>query len=79
MISYDPLFATLERKNVKLIDLINAGFFSSRTAAKFRKGESVQLSTIAKLCTYLDVPIEQIVRIDRKGSDNLMNLEEMEK
>mgnify|MGYP001194203540 CR=1 FL=1 len=64
MISYEPLFATLEEKNAKLIDLLNAGLFSSRTAAKFRKGESVQLSTIEKICKYLDVPIEKVVRID---------------
>lgn len=64
MISYEPLFATLDEKNAKLIELIDAGLLSSRTAAKFRKGESVQLSTIEKLCKYLDVPIERIVRID---------------
>lgn len=64
MISYDPLFATLEERNAKLIDLINAKVVSSPTAAKFRKGESVQLSTIDAICKYLKVPIEKVVRID---------------
>lgn len=64
MISYDPLFATLEEKNGKLIDLINAGVVSKPTAAKFRKGQTVQLSTIASICRYLNVPIEKVVRID---------------
>ncbi|OYD08578.1 helix-turn-helix domain-containing protein [Paludifilum halophilum] len=64
MISYEPLFNTLEEKDAKLIDLLNANLFSSRTAAKFRKGESVQLSTIETLCKYLDAPIEKVVRIE---------------
>jgi DNA-binding Xre family transcriptional regulator len=64
MISYEPLFTTLEEKNSKLIDLINAGLFSTRTAAKFRKGESVQLTTIETICKYLNVPVEKVVRIE---------------
>lgn len=64
MISYEPLFATLQEKNAKLIDLINAGVVSKPTAAKFRKGESVQLTTIDAICKYLNVPIERVVRID---------------
>jgi DNA-binding Xre family transcriptional regulator len=64
LISYDPLFATLEEKKGKLIDLVNAKVISKPTAAKFRKGESVQLSTIAGICKYLNVPIEKVVRIE---------------
>jgi DNA-binding Xre family transcriptional regulator len=64
MINYEPLFTTLEEKNSKLIDLINAGLFSTRTAAKFRKGESVQLTTIETICKYLNVPVEKVVRIE---------------
>lgn len=64
MISYEPLFTTLEEKGAKLIDLMNAGIVSSRTMAKFRKGESVQLTTIERICKYLDVPIERVVRIE---------------
>ncbi|MFD1443076.1 helix-turn-helix domain-containing protein [Thermoactinomyces vulgaris] len=64
MISYEPLFATLEEKGSKLIDLINAGVVSKPTAAKFRKGQTVQLATIESICKYLGVPIEKVVRID---------------
>lgn len=64
MISYEPLFTTLEEKGAKLIDLMNAGIVSSRTMAKFRKGESVQLTTIERICKYLGVPIERVVRIE---------------
>lgn len=64
MISYDPFFTTLDAKNVKLIDLINARMLTKPTAAKFRKNEPVSLNTIHDLCKYLDCPIEKIVRID---------------
>lgn len=64
MISYDPLFATMEEKNVKLIDLITDLKFSKTTGAKFRKNASVQLTTIEKICKYLDCPIEKVVRIE---------------
>lgn len=64
MISYEPLFTTLQEKNAKLMDLITAGVVSKPTAAKFRKGESVQLTTIDAICKYLKVPIEKVVRID---------------
>lgn len=64
LISYDPFFATLDEKNAKLYDLINAGVLTKPTAAKFRKNQSVSLSTIHDICKYLDCPIEKIVRID---------------
>ncbi|SMO92239.1 helix-turn-helix domain-containing protein [Melghirimyces algeriensis] len=64
MISYDPLFVTLEEKNVKLIDLITDLKFSKTTGSKFRKHASVQLTTIEKICKYLDCPIEKVVRIE---------------
>lgn len=64
MINYDPLFQTLERKGWKLIDLERRCEFSSRTTRKFRKNESVTLTTIARICKELEVPIEEVVRID---------------
>lgn len=64
MISYDPLFSTLEEKNIKLITLITDLKFSKTTGAKFRKNDSVQLTTIEKICHYLDCPVEKVVRID---------------
>lgn len=64
MISYEPLFATLEEKNVKLYDLFNDLGLAKATVAKLRKGESLQLKTIERICQYLGVPIEKVVRID---------------
>jgi putative transcriptional regulator len=63
LISYGPLFRTLESKNLKLIDLIRECKLSSGTVAKFAKNESVRLDTIDRVCCYLEVPIERVVEI----------------
>lgn len=62
MIDYSPLFDTLKEKNMSISDL-RGNVVSSDTIAKFAKGESLKLSTIAKICIHLNVPIENVVRI----------------
>jgi DNA-binding Xre family transcriptional regulator len=63
LISYEPLFRTLESKNVKLIDLVRECKLSSGTVAKFAKNETVRLDIIDRVCCYLKVPIERVVEI----------------
>ncbi|MBM7598160.1 DNA-binding Xre family transcriptional regulator [Virgibacillus halotolerans] len=63
MISYEPLFITLIKKKMKLNDLREKGIISSATQSKFRKGESVTLTTVQKVCIFLDVPIQDVVEI----------------
>ncbi|NGQ95452.1 helix-turn-helix transcriptional regulator [Brevibacillus sp. SYP-B805] len=63
MISYEPLFRTLESKNVKLMDLVRDCKLASGTVAKFAKNESVRLDIIDRICRYLKVPIERVVEI----------------
>lgn len=67
MISYDPFFKTLDRKNVKLIDIENSLKLSSAITAKFRKNQHVSLRTIERICFYLDVPIEDVIEIKIKN------------
>ncbi len=66
MISFDPLFNTLEEKGITLFELSAECGINTRTRAKFRKNENVSLETIVKICTYLDVPIESVVEVIRK-------------
>lgn len=63
MISYEPLFRTIESRGMQLIDIETACKLSSRTTAKFRKDKPVSLQTIANICKYLKVPIEEVVQI----------------
>lgn len=65
MISYNPLFETLDKKGIKLIAVERAIGISPAITAKFRKNERVSLETIVKICTYLDVPIEDVVEVIR--------------
>jgi DNA-binding Xre family transcriptional regulator len=63
MLNYDPLFKTLEEKSIKQIELSRECKISSATIAKFRKNESVTLEVIDRICTFLEVPIEKVVKI----------------
>ncbi|TVY09903.1 helix-turn-helix domain-containing protein [Paenibacillus cremeus] len=63
MINFSPLLKTLEEQEMTFKELIESHGFSSRTLAKIRKGESITLETIDRLCSILKVPIEQVVEI----------------
>lgn len=65
MISYEPLLIALKNKNISIRQLQRDLGISSRTTSKFSKGESVTLETIEKICLYLEVPIEKVVRIEK--------------
>lgn len=65
MISYNPLFKTIEKKGISLYSIEQSVGMSPRVTAKFRKNERVSLETIEKICIYLDVPIEQVVEVIR--------------
>jgi DNA-binding Xre family transcriptional regulator len=62
MISYEPLFNTLQQKEMVISDMRDV-VLNSRTIAKINRGESVNLSTIDKICGFLSVGIEQVVKI----------------
>lgn len=67
MIDFSPLHQTLIEKGMLLSDMRDI-LFSSKTLAKFNKNEDVNLSTVEKICLYLDVPIEKVVRFTPDGS-----------
>jgi DNA-binding Xre family transcriptional regulator len=64
MISYEPLFKTLEKKKMVISDMRDV-ILNSRTIAKIYRGEPVNLSTIEKVCLHLDVKIEEVVEIKK--------------
>lgn len=67
MISYKPLFHTLIEKDLTLDDLVKNEVVSAMTTSKFKKGESIMLSTAEKICKYLDCEIQDIVRFEKDG------------
>ena len=69
MISYDPLWRTLEEKHIGKMELREKIGISKATFAKFAKGESVTMETIEKICLELNVPIYDVVEIIESAHD----------
>jgi DNA (cytosine-5)-methyltransferase 1 len=67
MIDFSPLHQTLKEKDMVMSEFRDK-LLSSRTLAKINRNEDVNLSTIEKICLFLDVPIEKVVRFTRDGS-----------
>jgi DNA (cytosine-5)-methyltransferase 1 len=61
MITYEPLFKTLHEKDLLIKDLYDV--IGPDTATKFKKGESMRLDTIEKVCLHLNVSIDKVVAI----------------
>lgn len=61
MISYDPLWATMERKKASTYTLQNKGGISSSTIRRLKAGESVSTNTLDALCNVLDCTLSEIV------------------
>lgn len=63
MISFAPLWKTLEQKGVTQYQLIHTYGVSTGTLDALRKGNSVTLNTIQDLCNILQCPVEDVVEI----------------
>lgn len=63
MISYAPLFKTLEEQGLKISSLRTKGIHPT-TIAKIHKNESVSLSKLEEICTILNVPLHKVVEIN---------------
>lgn len=63
MISFAPLWETLEKKQMGKIELREKIGVSKATFAKLGKNESITLETVEKICTALDCGIEDVVEI----------------
>jgi DNA-binding Xre family transcriptional regulator len=67
MIDFSPLHQTLKEKGMLMSDFRDT-ILSSRTLAKINRNEDVYISTIEKICLYLDVTIDKVVRFTPDGS-----------
>lgn len=63
MISYEPLFHTLIKKGIVMDQLRKDGIISCITIAKFKKHESITLTTVEKICKYLNCSIQEVVEL----------------
>ncbi len=64
MVTYQRLWATLEKKNIRKHDLMELADISSTTLTKLNKNEIVALTVIVKLCRALDCRVEDVLEIE---------------
>lgn len=62
--SYDPLWNTMKEKKISTYKLINTYHFNKGTLYHLKRGDNVNIATLASLCQILECRIEDVVRID---------------
>lgn len=62
MISYEPFYETLYKKNITEYHLIFKEGFSANTLYRIKKGEAMSTKTIDALCYALDCEVEDIIK-----------------
>lgn len=61
MISYEPLWRTMEEKHITTYALIYKHNFSPYTITNLKRNKSITMYTLEKLCKILDCQADKIV------------------
>ena len=61
MITFDPLWETMKRKNVTIYKLINTYHISRSTIDKLRHNKNVTIATLNNLCNILECDVSEII------------------
>lgn len=61
MISYDPLWETLRRKNISTYKLINSYHFSKGTLDSLKHNRNISTATLDDICRILDCRVEEVL------------------
>ena len=61
MISYEPLWRTMEQKQITTYALINKYDINSRTINNLKHGKGITVYTLEKLCQILDCSPNDII------------------
>lgn len=62
MISYEPFYQTLLRKDMTEYQLIYKHGMSANTLHRIKKGQNITLKTLDTLCFILNCPVSDIIR-----------------
>lgn len=65
IISYDPLWKTLKRKDISQYQLIHEYNFSTGTLDALRKNKSITLNTLHDICVLLECDISDVVEFTK--------------
>ncbi len=61
MLSYEPLWKTMEEKQITKYNLIDNDVINSSTVQRLRKGGSITMITLQKICFALDCTPNDVV------------------
>ena len=62
-ITYEPLWETLKEQDMKKLEL--KAILSPAAMKKLQNVEPVSLNVLMKICEFLDVPIERVVKFKK--------------
>lgn len=62
MISYEPFYQTLYKKDITEYHLIFKEGFSANTLHRMKKGEAISTKTLDALCYALDCEVQDILK-----------------
>jgi DNA-binding Xre family transcriptional regulator len=65
MISYEPFYTTLKRRNMSEYHLIYKEGLSANTLHRMKKGLPITTQTLDTLCFILDCEVEDILKHDK--------------
>lgn len=65
MISYDPFWATLLRRNITTYELIYKQGVFANTIHRMKHGQAITTTTLDELCEILDCEVSDIIRYVR--------------
>ena len=61
MISYKPLWETLNKKDMSTYDLIYKQGLSANTIYRMKQGKAVTTNTINELCSILSCRVDEVI------------------
>lgn len=64
MISYEPFWNTLQKKNITKYQLIYHWGISSNTLRRMSHGEPISTTTLNELCLILDCKVQDVIQFD---------------
>ncbi len=69
MITYDPLWKTLNARNISTYDLIYKFGLSANTVHRIRNGKPITTKTLDELCFILDCSVSDVVEYRKTEED----------
>ncbi len=66
MITYDPLWQTLKKKNISIYKLVTYYGLSRGTLDSLKHNRSITLNTLNQLCDMIDCDVTDIIKYTKK-------------